>query len=252
MNLTDEAIVCAVLGHGENGAVVRLLTPSNGLIAGYVRGGRSRKLRPILQPGNLVQATLRARVSEQMPAATLELIRSRAPLTLDRMGAAAIEWMTALTAATVPEGMAYEQVYAALSGLLEVMDHADDQRLWMAGLVRYELLLLEKLGFGLDLSECAATGVKDDLAFVSPKSSKAVSRAAGEPYAGRLLPLPAFLRGKGGTPSWDEIADGMKTTGHFLERDLMTGGWRSQMLSTRERLVSRVGGKLVEADAVSA
>jgi DNA repair protein RecO (recombination protein O) len=247
MNLTDEAIVCSVLGHGEHGAVARLLTPSAGLAAGYVRGGRSKKMRPILQPGNLVQATLRSRVDEQLPAATLELVRSRAPLTLDRLGAAAIDWITALTASTLAEGVQYPQVYTALSGLLDVMDHADDPRLWMAGLVRYELLLLERVGFGLDLSECAATGSREDLAYVSPKSSKAVSRGAGAPYAGRLLPLPAFLRGTGGSPSWDEIADGLRTTGYFLERDVMTGNWRRQALAARERLVNRVGGKMIEA-----
>jgi DNA repair protein RecO (recombination protein O) len=247
MNLTDEAIVCAVLPHGEHGAVVRLFTPSTGLVAAYVRGGRSRKMRPILQPGNLVQASLRARVEEQLPAATVELLRSRAPLATDRLAAPGIEWLCGLTAVTLPEGMAYPQLHSALSGLLEVMDHADDPRLWAAGLVRYELLLLQQLGFGLDLSECAATGGKDDLAYISPKSSKAVSRGAGQPYAARLLPLPAFLRGTGGTPSWDDIADGLRTTGYFLERDLLNSGRRHEMLAARERLVNRIAQKLIDA-----
>lgn len=247
MNLTDEAIVCSVLPHGEHGAVVRLFTPSAGLVPGYVRGGRSRKLRPVLQPGNFVQANLRARVEEQLPAANIELLRSRAPLAMDRLAAPGIEWLCGLTAATLPEGLAYPQLHSALAGLLDVMDHSDDPRLWVAGLVRYELLLLEKLGFGLDLSECAATGAKDDLVYVSPKSSKAVSRAAGLPYAARLLPLPAFLRGKGGTPSWEEIADGLKTTGYFLERDLLNQGRRGEMLAARERLVNRIGQKLIDA-----
>lgn len=246
MNLTEEAIVCAVLGHGEHGAVVRLLTAGHGLLPGYVRGGRSRKLRPVLQPGNLVEANFRARVQEQLPALTVELVRSRAPLASDRLTAAAIEWLCSLTAACLPEGMPYPAIYSALSGLLDVMDHADDPRLWMAGLVRYELLLLRELGFGLDLSSCAATGVTDDLAYVSPKSSRAVSRAAGEPYASRLLPLPAFLRGVGGTPSWENIADATRTTGYFLERDLLTDR-RAQILAARERLVNRIGQKLIES-----
>lgn len=251
MNLTDEAIVCAVLPHGEHGAVVRLFTPSTGLVAAYVRGGRSRKMRPILQPGNLVQASLRARVEEQLPAATIELLRSRAPLAMDRLAAPGIEWLCGLTAVTLPEGMAYPQLHSALAGLLDVMDHADDPRLWAAGLVRYELLLLQQLGFGLDLSECAATGAKDDLAYVSPKSSKAVSRGAGQPYAARLLPLPAFLRGNGGPPSWDDVADGLKTTGYFLERDLLNHGRRHEMLAARERLVNRIGQKLIDAPEVT-
>lgn len=252
MNLTDEAIVCAVLPHGEHGAVVRLFTPSTGLVAAYVRGGRSRKMRPVLQPGNLVQASLRARVEEQLAAATIELLRSRAPLAMDRLAAPGIEWLCGLTAVTLPEGMAYPQLHSALAGLLDVMDHADDPRLWAAGLVRYELLLLQQLGFGLDLSECAATGSKDDLAYVSPKSSKAVSRGAGQPYAARLLPLPAFLRGTGGTPSWDDIADGLKTTGYFLERDLLNSGRRHEMLAARERLVNRIAQKLIDAPEVIA
>jgi len=252
MNLTDEAIVCAVLAHGEHGAVVRLFTPSTGLVAGYVRGGRSRKLRPVLQPGNLVQANLRARVEEQLPAASVELLRSRAALAMDRLAAPALEWLCSLTAATLAEGLAYPQLHAALTGLLDVMEHADDPRLWAAGLVRYELLLLSQLGFGLDLSECAATGAKDDLAYVSPKSSKAVSRGAGLPYAAKLLPLPAFLRGQGGTPDWEEIAEGLKTTGYFLERDLLSHGRRNEMLAARERLVNRIGGKLLDTELSTA
>ena len=252
MDLTDEAIVCAVLPHGEHGAVVRLFTPSTGLLAAYVRGGRSRKLRPVLQPGKLVQAHLRARVVEQLPGATVELLRSRAPLAMDRLAAPAVEWLAGLTAVTLAEGMAYPQLHSALAGLLDVMDHADDPRLWAAGLVRYELLLLQQLGFGLDLSECAATGAKDDLAYVSPKSSKAVSRGAGLPYAARLLPLPAFLRGSGGTPGWDDIADGLRTTGYFLERDLLNQGRRRDMLVARERLVNRIAQKLGDGAAPAA
>ena len=243
MQLTDEAIVCAVLPHGEHGAVVRLLTRSAGLAAGYVRGGRSRKMRPILQPGNVVQAELRARVEEQLAGLTVELLRSRASLGMDRLAGPGVEWLCGLTATTLSEGSAYPQVYPALGGLLDVMEHSDDPRLWMAGLVRYELLLLEQLGFGLDLSECAATGSKDDLAFISPKSSRAVSRAAGEPYAARLLPLPVFLR-EGGPASWADINAGLRTTGYFLERDVLNGGKRGDMLAARERLVSRLAAKV--------
>lgn len=240
MHLTDEAIVCAVLPHGEHGAVVRLLTRSSGLAAGYVRGGRSRKMRPVLQPGNLVQADLRARVEEQLAGATVELLHSRAGLALDRLAAPAVEWLCGLTAATLSEGSAYPQLYPALGGLLDVMEHSDDARPWLAGLVRYELLLLGQLGFGLDLSECAATGRRDDLAYVSPKSSKAVCREAGLPYADRLLPLPGFLLGVAGESGWTEIAAGLRTTGYFLERDVLNGGRRGDMLAARERLVSRI------------
>ena len=241
MHLTEKAIVCAVLPHGEHGAVVRLLTQSAGLAAGYVRGGRSRKMRPILQPGNLVQVELRARVEAQLAGATVELLQSRAGLAIDRLTAPAVEWLCGLTATTLSEGSVYPQLYPALGGLLDVMEHSDDPRQWVAGLVRYELLLLSQLGFGLDLSECAATGSAEDLAYVSPKSSKAVSRGAGEPYASRLLPLPAFLRGEPGIASWAEISAGLRTTGYFLERDVLNGGKRADLLAGRERLVGRIG-----------
>ncbi|MDO9487155.1 MAG: DNA repair protein RecO [Sphingomonadaceae bacterium] len=250
MHLTDEAIVCAVLPHGEHGAVVRLLTRSAGLAAGYVRGGRSRKMRPILQAGNLVQAELRARVEAQLASATIELLHSRAGLALDRLAAPAVEWLCGLTAATLSEGSTYPQLYPALGGLLDVMEHSDEPRQWVAGLARYELLLLSQLGFGLDLSECAATGSTEDLIFVSPKSSKAVSRTAGQPYAQRLLPLPAFLRGAPGTPSWSDITAGLRTTGYFLERDVLNGGRRADLLAGRERLVSRIGQKRDSEDGV--
>lgn len=242
MDLTAEALVCAVLPHGENGAVVRFLTAEQGLVAGYVRGGRGRRMRPALQAGNVVLAHLKARVDTQLAAATVELVKSREALLDDRLATAALDWLTVLTAATLPEGTPYPEVHAALTGLLDVMDHSEDATQWMAGVARYELLLLEKLGFGLDLTECAATATRDDLRYVSPKSSKAVSGAAGEPYAERLLPLPAFLR-DGGPTTWLDIAAGLKTTGHFLERDLLGGDWRERALASRERLVARVGRK---------
>lgn len=240
MHLTDQAIVCAALPHGEHGAVVRLLTPSTGLVAGYVRGGRSRKLRPVLQPGNIVQAELRSRVDTQLPAASIELVRSRAPLAADRLAAPAIEWLCGVTSIVLSEGIIYPRVYPALSGLLDVMDHSDGALPWLAGVVRFELLLLEELGFALDLGECAATGRRDDLAFVSPKSSRAVSREAGAPYADRLLPLPPFLIGTAGTPDLADIIAGLRTTGYFLERDVLNGGRRVELLAARERLASRI------------
>lgn len=240
MQITTEGIVCAVLAHGEHGAIARLLTGEHGLVAGYVRGGRSRKSRPVLQPGNLVQASLRARVEEQLPAMTLELLRSRALVAFDPLAAAALEHLTALTAATLSEGDPHPAVHQALEGLIEVIEAGGDPRVWMAGLVRYELLLLRELGFGLDLSSCAATGATADLAYVSPKSSRAVSRGAGLPYADRLLPLPAFLRGQGGLASWDAIADGLRTTGWFLERDVLVGGRRADVAEARRRLAETV------------
>jgi DNA repair protein RecO (recombination protein O) len=238
MHVLGEAIICAVRGHGEHGAIVRALTASDGLLAGYVRGGRSRRLRPVLIPGNIVRAEFRARTEEQLPALTVELAESRAPLLGEALPAAGIDWVTALTAAVLPEGQPYPNVHAALDGVLAAIAASPAARGWAAGLVRYELLLLAELGFGLDLSGCVASGDRDDLAFVSPKSGGAVSRAAGEPYRDRLLPLPPFLR-DGGEGGWPDILDGLRLTDHFLQRDLLQGR-AADVHPARDRLVERL------------
>ncbi len=238
MHITTEAIVCAVRAHGEHGAIARLLTPRDGLQPGYVRGGRSRRLRPVLLAGNVVQAEYRARTDEQLAALTVELVHSRAGLLGEPLAAAAIDWTTALAATVLPESQAYPRVHAALAGVLAAVEAAPAARGWATALVRYELLILAELGFGLDLTRCAATGSADDLAWVSPKSGGAVSRLAGEPYRDRLLPLPAFLRG-GGAAEWDDIFAGLRITGHFIERDLLSDR-RAPVLAARERLVERM------------
>jgi DNA repair protein RecO (recombination protein O) len=239
MHIAAEAIVCAVLAHGEHGAVARLLTPRDGLQPGYVRGGRSRRLRPVLMAGNVVAADFRARSDAQLAALTVELVHSRAALHAEPLAAAAIDWATALTAATLPEGQPYPPLHAALDGVLSAIEAASAARGWAAALVRYELLVLAELGFGLDLATCVATGESGDLAFVSPKSGAAVGRVAGAPYADRLLPLPAFLI-TGDQATWTDIFAGLRLTGHFLSRDLLADR-RAAILPARERLVERLG-----------
>jgi DNA repair protein RecO (recombination protein O) len=238
MHIEAQAIVCAVRPHGEHGAIVRALTPADGLVAGYVRGGRSRRLKPVLVPGNLIRAEYRARTEEQLPALTVELVESRAIMLGEPLPAAAIDWATALTATTLPEAQPYPALYVALDGVLAAVVAAPAARGWAAALVRYELLMLSELGFGLDLSGCVATGAVTDLAYVSPKSSAAVSRSAGEAYRDRLLPLPAFLI-EGGAGEWPDLLDGFKLTGFFLERDLLHGR-AMDILPARERLVDRL------------
>lgn len=239
MHISGEAIVCAVLPHGEHGAVLRVMTPRDGLQAGYVRGGRSRRLRPILLPGNVVQIDLRARTDSQLGSTTVELVHSRAPLLGEPLAAAAIDWSTALAATTLPEGQPYPRLFAALSAVLDAIEAAPAARGWAVALVRYELLMLAELGFGLDLSGCIATGSQQDLRWVSPKSGGAVSAAAGAPYAGKLLPLPPFLIEGGGEAGWADIIDGLKLTGYFLDRDLLTER-RGLVLDARTRLVERL------------
>lgn len=226
--------------HGEHGAILRALTPEAGLVAGYVRGGRSRRLRPILMPGNLIALELRARTEEQLGGATVELLESRAPLLGEPLAAAAIEWVTSLTAATLPESQPYPALYSALSAVLDAIGVASSARQWAAALARYELLLLAELGFGLNLDECVVTGSPDNLAFISPKSGGAVSIGAAVGYEERLFRLPPFLRGQETGPPLGDVLDGLVITGHFLDRDLLDGRNRD-MLTVRERLIGRLG-----------
>lgn len=239
MQLSTSAIICSVRAHAEHGAIVRLLTPAHGLQAGYVRGGRSRRMRSILLPGNLVEAELRARTAEQLASLTVELSHSRAGLLAEPLAAGAIDWLCSLTAVALAEGQPHALLFDALEGVLAAVEYAPSARGWAAAAVRYELLLLAELGYALDLSACAATGRRDDLAYVSPKSGGAVSREAGEPYAARLLPLPAFLIAPDAETSWQDIVDGLALTGHFLARDILSD-WRADVLEARQRLVERI------------
>ena len=238
MHIETPAIVCALRTHAEYGAVVRLMTAGHGLQAAYVRGARGRRMRPVLVPGNLVAARLRSRTEEQLAHAEIELTHSRGPLLSEPLPAAAIEWVTAVTASVLPEGQPYPRLYDALDALLALIEAAPSAAGWAAPLVRYELLLLAELGFGLDLDRCAVSGSNDDLVAVSPRSGRAVSAAEAEPYAGKLLPLPAFVR-QGGAASWTEIAQGVELSGHFLQRDVLAG--RAEALGdARSRLVERL------------
>jgi len=203
MRLETQAIICAVRAHGEHGAIVRALTPADGMQPGYVRGGRSRRLRPVLLPGNLVQAEYRARTDEQLAQLSVELVRSRAPLLSEALPAAAIEWLTALTAAALPEGQPYPRIHDALDGILAAVEAAPNARSWAAALVRYELLILRELGFGLDRGS-----------------------------------WPAFLREER-PAEWTDIFAGLAITGEALGRDLLTGR-QAGALDARERLIERL------------
>lgn len=148
MQLDTDAIVVAARGHGEHGTVARVLTPADGLQAGYVRGGRGRRMRPVLLPGNVVRASLRGRVATQLPAMTAELVRSRAGLMGEPLSAAALEWSTGLIAVALPEGQPYPAIHAALSGLLDALELAPSARGWAPALLRFEALAIAELGYG--------------------------------------------------------------------------------------------------------
>lgn len=238
MHLAAPAIILAVRAHGESGAIVRAFTRDDGVRAGFIRGGRSRRSRPVLQPANTIFGEWRSRTEDQLAVLTVELVRSRAALHAEPLAAAALEWATALTAAALPEAQAFPRLHDALDGLLDAVEAAPTAKGWAGSLARYELLLLTELGFGLDLARCAVTGAPDDLAFVSLKSGRAVGRAAAAGHEAKLLRLPPFLR-DGATPGWDDILAALAITGRFLERDVLADR-RAETLAARERLIDRL------------
>ncbi|PXW78613.1 DNA replication and repair protein RecO [Blastomonas natatoria] len=231
-------IVCTVRRHGEHGAVVRLLTPDHGLQSGYVRGGRSTALRPVLMPANLVTAELRSRVNDQLAGLTVELAESRAPFYSEPLVAAAFEWVTLLTATVAPEDQPFSRLYAALAALLDLVCAAPSARWWLRAMVRYEALLLAELGFGLDLERCAVTGGREDLTYVSPRTGRAVSLHAAGVYAEKLLVLPAFMTDDE-EPDWEQLMQGFALTGHFIERQFFSDR-RADALAARAMLIDRV------------
>jgi len=237
-NFRTSAIICSVKSHGEHGAVVRSLTPENGLVTGYVRGAHSRMMRPVLIPSNIVQADYRARTEDQLASMTAELQQSRGPFLGEPLASAALDWVTALTAAVLPEEQSYPPLHSALSALLDAICSAPSAKGWAVALVRYELLLLSELGFGLALDKCAVTGSEEDLVYISPKSAMAVSAAAGTLYKDRLLPLPAFLN-EPVAPEWGDIFDGLRVTGFFLKRHFFEDR-RRDVMAARTVLVDRL------------
>lgn len=148
MDLRTPAIVCAARAHGETGVILRLLSEDHGLVAAYVAGGRGRNLRPVLLPGNLVEAELRARPGSQLPSARVELVASRGPWLTEPLPAAAITWATTLTASALPERQPFPALHQALTALLEAVCHAPSARGWLPGMTAFEALLLRELGYG--------------------------------------------------------------------------------------------------------
>jgi DNA repair protein RecO (recombination protein O) len=214
MEWRDEGVILSVRRHGETSAIAEILTAAHGRVLGLVRGGRSRVQRPVLQAGNAVQAVWRARVEEQLGTYVIEPLELRAGAIMEEpFRLAGLATLTGL-AQLLPEREPHPRVYEALR---VVLDAISDDALWPALLVRWELGLLDELGFGLDLSQCAATGARENLAYVSPRSGKAVSADAGEPFRDRLFRLPAFLRAGGAAPPAD-IIEGLKLAAFFLER----------------------------------
>lgn len=215
MNWSDEGIILSVRPHGETAAVVEILTRAHGRHLGLVHGGRSRKARPVLQIGNHVDVTWKARLADHLGHMNVELIRGYAAGAMDDPAALAGLTSLAALAHLMPERDPHPNLYEVT---LFVLAYLDDVSVWPALLARWELALLDELGFGLDLTQCAATGTNDDLIYVSPKTGRAVSASAGEPYRDRLLALPPFLLpGRKAALAPGDIASAFALTGHFLE-----------------------------------
>lgn len=233
MEWSDEGVILSVRPHGEAGAVAELFTRGHGRHLGLVHGGRSRKLRPVLQTGNHVDATWKARLADNLGHYTLEMRRGVAALVMDDPAALAALTCLAELARLLPERDPHPNLYEVTQFVLSFLD---EREVWPALFVRWELALLEELGFGLDLSACAATGATSDLVYVSPRSGRAVSAAAGEPYKARLLALPAFLRpASGGQVMPGDVEAGLDLTGHFLE---------ARVLRPRELALPEARGRL--------
>ena len=219
MEWTDEAIILGTRKHGETSVLLEVMTRTHGRHLGLVRGGRSKRQQPVLQPGNGLSVTWRARLENHVGQFAIELTNSRAAALMAKpMGTYGIQFIADLTR-LLPERDPHPYLFQALQVIVDEFREGD-----VAGelMVRYELALLSELGYGLSLDKCAASGVTDDLIYVSPKSGRAVCREAGAPYHDRMLPLPAFLRGQAASNrlSFDEIAQGFRLSGFFLEKHI--------------------------------
>jgi DNA repair protein RecO (recombination protein O) len=236
MQWQDEGVVLAARRHGESSAVVSLFTQAHGRHAGLVRGGAGRRARPVYEPGNRLRVIWRARLADQLGAFSAELQSAIAARLLDDPDRlAALGAACALLEASLPERDPHPLLYSQLSELIDVLV---EQRSWPERYVQFELALLAELGFGLDLQACAVTGQTTDLAYVSPRSGRAVSRQGAGEYADRLLPLPDFLLGREpADPA--QIQAGLRLTGAFLRRHLFDASERA-MPNARERLIRQL------------
>ena len=233
MDWREEGLLLAARRHGENAAIIEVFTEAHGKHAGIVRGGSSRKMAPVLQPGTQVDVTWRARLEEHLGSFTVEPVQSRAAaLMSDRRTLAGLNALTALLVFALPEREPHPALYRQTLTVLDMMegDH------WPLAYLRWELSLLEELGFGLDLTSCVVTGSTDGLTYISPKSGRAVAKGSAGAWSDKLLPLSPALLGKGdGGPQ--DIRDGLRATGHFLRHWLAPALGNKPLPEARGRLV---------------
>jgi len=240
MEWRAEGLVLAVRRHGETAAIIEVLTEAHGRHAGVVRGGAGRRLGPVLQPGAQLDLTWRARLSDHLGAFAVEPLRARAAAVLaDRAALAGLSAACALLSFALPERAPYPALYRGSVDLLDRIAAGDGD--WPLHYLRWEMALLAETGFGLDLGSCAVTGAREGLAFVSPRSGRAVSRDGAGDWAERLLPLPACLGGAGPEGA-DDVAAGLRLTGHFLDRWLAPALGDRPIPAARARLAAVLAG----------
>jgi len=246
MEWRDQGLVLSARKHGETAAIASLLTPAQGRHLGLVRGGQSRRRQGVLQPGNLVDAVWRARLEEHLGTFTIEGIHDFSAVVLDDpLRLKGLMSALALLDVGLAEREPHEAIFHETLGLLGKLEAAPDGSGesgagdWIAAYARWELKLLDCLGFGLDLSACAATGAREDLVYVSPRSGRAVSRDAGAPYREKLLALPDFFIDPEAVPSREGVVVGLALTGYFLQGHHFGAGGRI-MPTARNRFIDAV------------
>lgn len=241
MDWRDHGILLSARRHGETSAIIEVFTEAHGRHAGVVRGGTSRKIAPILQPGAQLDLAWRARLEDHIGSYQVEPLRSRAAAALSgRLALAGLNAVTALLSFCLPEREPHRALYRRSEQLLDLLGQDE---IWPLAYLNWELALLDDMGFGLDLSQCAATGSTDDLIYVSPKSGRAVSRAGAGDWADRMLPLPPCLRGQGDAPD-AEILTALGTTGYFLEHRLAPSLGHKPLPEARARFLAALSRTL--------
>lgn len=236
MEWRDQGTLLSVRKHGETSVIVEVFTADHGRHAGVVRGGVSRRIAPVLQPGAQLDLTWRARLEDHLGAFTVEPVKSRAGVMADRLALAGLNAMTALLSFSLPEREAHPRLYAQS---VEMFDLLGQGAHWPVAYLQWELALLEEMGFGLDLSACAVTGAAEDLVYVSPRSGRAVSAVGAGEWADRLLPLPPELLGVV-TGQGAGLVEGLATTGHFLTHGLAHSLGDKPLPEARARLIDRL------------
>ena len=233
----EEGLLLSQKRHGESAAIIEVFTMSHGRHAGIVRGGASRKIAPVLQPGAQLALTWRARLEDHLGTFTVEPVKSRAAALMgDRVTLAGLNALTALLSFALPEREAHPALYTRTLAVLDMMEEGP---FWTLAYLRWEMAMLEDLGFGLDLESCAATGTTEGLEYVSPRTGRAVSKAGAGDWAGKLLPLSPALVGKG-DGSVTDILNGLRVTGHFLETQLAPSLGNKPLPPARDRLVDLI------------